>query len=160
MVLLNILFSFTVLLQTPAEALINSGYNKYLDDDYVGAIEDFTKASEIAPQNEEIYYLRGVCKSNINEKAAAMVDYNRALKLNPNYAEVYYEKAYIYLQDQNPVEAIKALDKVLELQPNMAAAYVSRGTAKCMMEDIDGANKDWRRAKELGIDYSDLMICE
>ena len=89
-----------------------------------------------------------------------MVDYNKALNINPKYAEVYYEKAYIYLQDQNAEEAIKALDKVLELNPDMAAAYVSRGTAKCMLEDIDGANKDWNKAKELGIDYSELMICE
>ncbi len=159
--LLHLLFLiFFISQQGPVEALIDTGYNKYLEEDYAGAIEDFNKASELAPQNAEIYYLRGVCKSSIDEKASAMVDYNKALNINPKYAEVYYEKAYLYLQDQNAEEAIKALDRVLELNPDMAAAYVSRGTAKCMLEDIDGANNDWNKAKELGIDYSELMICE
>ncbi len=149
-----------MLLQNPVEVLINSGYDKYMEANYSEAIEDFNKAAAMAPDNEEIYFLRGVCKSNLDEKAAAMVDYNKALKLKPDYAEVYYEKAYIYLQDQNAGEAIKALNRVIELRPDMAAAYVSRGTAKCMMEDIEGANKDWQKAKELGVEYTELMVCE
>ncbi len=146
--------------QTPAEILLNSGYDKYMNDNYKGAIKDYDKAIALDPENEEIYYLRGVAKSNLGEKGSAMNDFNLALKLDPEYAMVYYEKAYIYLQDQNPEKAIEELDKVIQMKPDMAAAYVSRGTAKCMIEDVDGANTDWDRARILGIDYAELMTCE
>lgn len=154
------IITISLILQTPAEKLIDSGYDKYMNDDYSGAIKDFDRAIAIDPNNEETYYLRGVAKSNMGEKASAMIDFDKALKLYPDYAMVYYEKAYIYLQDQNTEKAIEALNKVIDLKPDMAAAYVSRGTAKCMIEDVEGAHADWDKARELGIDYSELMICE
>ncbi len=159
MSLFILLFSFLPV-QDSAEVLINRGYDKYLEENYEGAISDFNQALQLAPENAEIYYLRGVCRSNIGLKVAAIKDLNSAIHLNPQYAEAYYEKAYIYLSDQNAQKAIGVLNKVIQLNPKMAEAYISRGTAKCMLNDIQGANADWEKAKELGIDYTGMMICE
>lgn len=142
------------------EAIIDLGYEKYLEEDYEGAILDFNKALSYDDGNAEIYYLRGVSQSLLGKKKAAMTDLDMATKLNPDYAEAYYEKGYIYLSDQNAQEAIEEFDTVIELKPDFPEAYVSRGTAKCMLNDREGANADWQQAEELGVSYSDYMICE
>ena len=89
-----------------------------------------------------------------------MKSLDRATELKPDYAEAYYEKGYIYLIDRNVEKAIEFFDKVISLNPRQAEAYVNRGTAKCMMEDREGAEKDWAKAKELGVDYGDYMSCD
>lgn len=146
--------------QDTVEQLLDQGYNRYLEEDYHAAILDFDKAALLAPRDAEIYYLRGVCKSALKQKTEAMEDLNRAIDLRPSYAEAWYEKAFIFLSDQNAQKAIESLDKVIELSPDFAEAYVSRGTAKCMLNDKEGAEKDWATAKKLGVTYTELMICE
>ncbi len=67
---LTIIFLFLThlsLAQDPEEYL-NAGYDKYLEEDYKGAILDFNKAAAYNPDNAEIYYLRGVCRSLLGEK--------------------------------------------------------------------------------------------
>ncbi len=149
-----------LLQQSPAEKYIDAGYEKYDHEDYKGAILDFNKAESYDKSNPEIFYLRGACKSLLGEKREAMTDFQKATSLKPEYAEAYYEMGYIYLTDQNAKEAIKAFDNTIKYMPDFAEAYVSRGTAKCMLEDKAGANADWDKAKDLGIAYSDYMVCE
>lgn len=142
------------------EKILEKGYEKYLEEDYQGAIMDFSKALSFDSNNAEAYYLRGVCYSSQGKKIEAMADLDKATELNAQYAEAYYEKGYIFLIDQNAKLAIREFDKVIEYKPDFAEAYVSRGTAKCMLEDKEGASADWERAKELGVAYSEYMVCE
>lgn len=145
--------------QNSSEKHIETGYDKYLNEDYEGAILDFGKAIAFDAQNAEAYYLRGVCYSFVDKKREAMSDLNKATELKPDYAEAYYEKGYLFLSDQNAKAAIEQFDKVLTLNPKMAEAWVSRGTAKCMQNDPAGAAADWQQAKKLGVDGT-LLVCE
>ena len=161
-----LLFTFLIVSHFPgntqdtSERLLDEGYEKYLNEDYRGAILDFTKAISYSPDKAEIYYLRGICQSALENKKLAMSDYDRALDINPEYAEVYYEKGYIYLIDQNAKLAIEQFDKAIKAKPDFAEAYVSRGTAKCMMDLKEAAKIDWEKAKDLGVAYSEYMVCE
>lgn len=146
--------------QEQVEAIMDKGYNKYLEEDYQGAILDFQKALSYDSTNAEIYYLIGACKSIIGETKAAMESLDKAISLRPDYAAAYYEKGYIYLTDQNAEKAIEAFDKTIQYNPDFPEAYVSRGTAKCMLGDKEGAAKDWARAKELGVNYGEYMTCD
>lgn len=146
--------------QDVAEILIDEGYDKYLNEDYQGAILDFDKALAYDDTNPEVYFLRGVSRSLLGDKKAGMADLNKAIELNPNYAEAYYERGYIFLTDQNAKKAIEEFDRVITLTPDFAEAYVSRGTARCMLGDPEGANEDWQTAKALGVTYGEFMACE
>lgn len=156
----SILFVFSLQAQDQVEDLINSGYDKYMDDDYQGAISDFDKALQLDDSNPETYFLRGVCYSYAGEKVKAVADLDRAILLKDDYYEAYYEKGYIFLSDQNAQLAIPQFDAAIKYNPDYAEAYVSRGTAKCMMEDKKGATEDWKKAKKLGVGYSEYMKCE
>ncbi|MEO9478009.1 MAG: hypothetical protein ABJG41_20865 [Cyclobacteriaceae bacterium] len=158
--LLALLLCVTSIAFGQSEALIDSGYDKYMDSDFVGAIDDFTRALGFDSTNAETYFLRGVCYSSINEKVKAVSDLNKAIELKADYYEAYYEKGFIFLSDQNAELAMAELDAAIKLNPDYAEAYVSRGTAKCMLEDKAGANADWAKAKDLGVGYTEYMKCE
>jgi len=159
-ILLVILVSSSISLFGQTDDILEKGYEKYLNDDFQGAILDFTKALSFDKKNAEAYYLRGVCKSSIGEKKDAMADLNKATKIQPDYPEAYYEKGYIFLVDKNAELAIKEFDKVIKYDDEFAEAYVSRGTAHCMLEMKVLAKSDWDKAKDLGIAYSEYMICD
>lgn len=146
--------------QSAAEKYLDAGYEKYENEDFKGAILDFNKAADFDPKNPEVYYLRGVCKSSLGQKKEAILDFDKALSLDPEYAEVYYEKGYIFLSDQNTKLAIEQFNLAIKYNPEFAEAFVSRGTAKCMQDDKSGANADWEKAKELGVDYTGYMVCD
>lgn len=156
----SLLSSLSLSAQNDTEAIIDLGYDKYLDEKYDEAISYFDKALKSDKNNAEIYFLRGVCYSALGEKKKAVGSLETAVALKSDYYEAHYEMGYIFLIDQNPQLAIAQFDKAISLNPDYAQAFVSRGTAKCMTEDKKGATKDWERAKALGVSYVELMVCD
>lgn len=146
---LFMLLSISAIGQT-ADDLIDRGYEKYEKGDYKKAILEFDKAAKLAPDNPEIFYLRGVCKSQAGLNKDAVKDYDIALKIDPTYTEVHYEKGYALFLDNKGIEAIKSFDQAIKLRPGYAEAWFNRGSVKCILGDKEGALADWKKAEELG----------
>lgn len=53
-----------------------------------GAIQDFTTAIDLTPNNPNpyVYYERGKSRSKLNDKDGAIEDYRKAIELNPNFS--------------------------------------------------------------------------
>jgi tetratricopeptide (TPR) repeat protein len=75
-----------------AEGHFNNGLAKYHLTDYYGAIEDFTKAIKVNPNDADTYYNRGVAKSSLGDIKGAIADFTKAIKINPNYDYAYYNR--------------------------------------------------------------------
>ncbi len=58
-----------------AEAYFNRGLAKYYQEDYTGAIADYTKAIEIDPKLAAAYYNRGAAKARLKDYTGAIADY-------------------------------------------------------------------------------------
>jgi tetratricopeptide (TPR) repeat protein len=142
------------------ENLLDSGFEKYSNSEYEQAIQIFSQAIKEAPDNPEIYFLRGLSYHGNKEVEKSVKDLERAIELNPSYFEAYQELGYIYLVGQAPALAIAQFDKAIEINPEAAEVYVNRGTAKCMLNDVSGAESDWEKAKKLGVQYSEYMKCQ
>jgi tetratricopeptide (TPR) repeat protein len=54
-----------------------------------GAIEAFTKAIELKPDDADAYFNRGNAKFKLGDKKGAIDDYNQVIKLKPDYASAY-----------------------------------------------------------------------
>ena len=61
-----------------------------------------------------------------------------------------------YFKQGKWAEAKKDADKCIQLDPKSADGYVNRGMAKEMLRDLDGACKDWTKARELGSEKGKL----
>jgi|UniRef100_UPI00404A6141 tetratricopeptide (TPR) repeat protein len=147
---LLIMFCSIVSYGQSTQELIDIGHRNYELGEYQEAIDYLNKAADKDQKNPEIFYLLGVCKSQLQKNAEAIKDYDLALALDPTYAEVYFEKGYSLFALNMLDEAIEAFDKSIKLKPNNAVAYVNRGSVKCIKGDKEGAMKDWKKAEELG----------
>jgi Flp pilus assembly protein TadD len=61
--------------------LIKSGKLEANANNYQGAIDDFTKAIELNPENAEAYYRRGVVRQNIGMEDEGVIDITKAKTL-------------------------------------------------------------------------------
>ena len=94
--------------------------------DINGAIAEFTKAIEVAPNHQATpgtYYAIGVLKNQLGNYKEAIKDYNESLNLG------------IKQGDEKSILAI---------------AYNGRGNSKALSGDIKGACIDWKKADEFG----------
>lgn len=143
-----------------ADEYFELGYNKYESDDYQGAIEAYSKAIDLSPDNPELYYHRGLCKSLLDMNEEAIKDFDVAISKDPGYAEVWFERAYSkYLLDMND-ESIADYDQAIVLDPAYGNAYFNRGTVKFELGLSDQACTDWKKALELGITIASQLVTE
>lgn len=109
---------------TDALTLNNQGVGKLQQQDYQGAIADFSAAIKLRPNLAEAYLGRGIAYSVSRNHKAAIADYDEALTLKPDLAE-----AYLYRADDRFVLQQKA-EAITDLQ-QAQALFTQRGdTAK------------------------------
>ena len=135
----------------------NWGYAYYQLKQPDKALTYLEKAIEIDPNNGYAYKCKGDIKYDKNDNKGAEQDYTRAISSNPN-ASNYFARglAFYYLKDYK--KAIADMDKAIQLNPNSAQYYFDRGDAKDMINDFDGACRDWQTAKEKGYNVPDYKI--
>lgn len=135
----------------------NWGYAYYQLKEPDKAQTYLEKAIEIDPNNGSAYRWRGDIKYDKNDNKGAEQDYTTAISSNPN-ASNYFARglAYYYLKDYK--KAIADMDKAIQLNPNAGQYYFDRGDAKDMINDFDGACRDWQTAKDKGYSVPDYKI--
>lgn len=113
------------------------------------AINNFTQAIAIDPNNSIAYYNRGNARYKQGDKQGAIADYNEAIRLNPNNANAYYNRAVAryYLGDKQG--AVQDLTVALRFNPNDILAYHSRGTILRSLRDGRGAFADFDQVVRL-----------
>jgi hypothetical protein len=79
------------------------------------AIEDFSMAIYLNPDDFTAYYMRGAMYTNKKEYQNAMNNYNVAIYLSPNTPDVYYSRAFVYAQLGHYPEAIDDITKAINL---------------------------------------------
>ena len=73
--------------------------------EYDKAIDDYTKTIELNPDDDEIYFQRGVAYSNLEQYDKAIDDFTKTIELNPDSAGTYNNRsnAYSNLQQYDKV---------------------------------------------------------
>jgi hypothetical protein len=74
---------------------------------YQQAVEQFTYALEIDPQQARIYYNRGSICSQLGQTQNAIADFTQAIRLDPTLAKAYYNRAGIRYQMGDLAGALK-----------------------------------------------------
>jgi tetratricopeptide (TPR) repeat protein len=79
----------------------------------------------------------------------ALKDYNHAIKLRPEFWIAYDGRGLAHANRLNFELAIKDYDQSIQLHPDNARAFYHRGLAKFGLCDIDGADADIAKAREM-----------
>jgi tetratricopeptide (TPR) repeat protein len=79
----------------------------------------------------------------------AIKDYNHAIKLRPEFWIAFDGRGLAHANRLNFELAIKDYDQAIKLKPDAASAYYHRGLAKFGLCDLDGADADIAKAREI-----------
>jgi len=125
------------------------GWTKQEQGDYTGAMEDFTRAIELKPDNTYAYNNRGWTKREQGDHTGAMEDFTRAIELKPDDAYGYNNRAGVKRELGDYKGAIEDYTQAIKLNPDDPNAYQLRGHSKQALGQQEAAEIDFQKAKEL-----------
>jgi len=141
--------------QTAADEFYKQGCKKMKDQDFRGAISDFSKAIELDTNHLSAYNNRAVSKDESGEKMGAILDLDKTIELfsknetSPSrLAMLYGYRAFLKNDTKNYQGALADYSKALEMDPK-GEYYNYRGLIKTQTDDNKGAINDFTKAIEL-----------
>jgi tetratricopeptide (TPR) repeat protein len=119
------------------------------------AVSYLDSALALAPSDPELYNLRAVAWSRMDDAERAAADWRRALELNPDYADPHLNRGLHYLRRGELDAAIDALGKALALDPENPTVHCGLGTALERRGEFDRAIAHFDKAIAQREDYAD-----
>ncbi|MFP3921505.1 MAG: tetratricopeptide repeat protein [Dichotomicrobium sp.] len=129
-----------------AQLLILRGRVRSLDGKHRAAVQDFSAALEIEPQNGEAYARRGLAQLERGRAKEALSDCDMAVTFASDFAPAHLCRGRAYLRLGEPVQVSTNVNRALELAPDMAEAYLVRARLAEEAGDIEAAAEDYRNA--------------
>jgi len=163
-------------IQQPSNDFLDRGILFAVRGDYEMAIEDFTEALKLQPNNGKIYTLRGrayVAKASekvtsvaddfseitafpyaltpklVKVYEQAINDFTKAIKLEPKNAVNYRERGRVYSYKKDYGKSITDYNQAIRLYPNDAKAYFGRGVIHNYKGDSNKAIEDFNQAIQM-----------
>lgn len=132
--------------------------HKLLNDGKVTeAIEAYTKALEINPDNPDIYSDRGVAHLHNMDKQNCFADLNKAMELQPDYSYRYASRAFAKKNFGDLTGAILDYEKAVELDPDDAVALNNLGLLLEQQGYKKSAEERYARADKLSEQEDHLL---
>ncbi|MFI3261406.1 MAG: tetratricopeptide repeat protein [Rikenellaceae bacterium] len=158
-------------------ALVQSSLQQYSK-----AIENYTKAIKLNPDNAFLYVNRAVARaemidfiSKLSSKSDKMVidaqpdkvlkavrqeysyaeciqDMQLAIRINPNISQFFYNLGNLLSLEGEQAEAIEIYTHAISLNPNIGELYFNRGMIQLHVKDTQKGYLDISKAGELGIE--------
>ena len=135
--------------QKKEQVFTNAAWTSFQEKHYDVAIEYYTKAIEVNPDNAESYAKRGNAKFLLGKYNEAVLDYTKAIELDPNRANLYYNRGLAKANLNAYEEVLEDYTKELEINPNNSNAYLNRGTTRVLLGQYDSAIEDFSKVIEL-----------
>ena len=114
------------------------------------ALNAYTKAIEIIPNDALSLQSRGRVYFIMGKYEKAFEDYDRVLKMKDSDAVSWYNRGTAYGAMKLYSKAKEDFDKAIELDPDYSLAYYNRGLAHFHLGMRHDACVDWRKALSLG----------
>lgn len=100
-----------------AERIKAQGNDHMKKEEFERAIELYTQAIDLDPNNQVFYCNRAAAHSKMNNHYAAVEDCKRAIDMDPNYSKAYGRMGLAYSSVEKHKEAVECFNKALSLEP-------------------------------------------
>jgi tetratricopeptide (TPR) repeat protein len=136
--------------------LLEEAAKKQEQEDYSGAIADYTEFINTHPNRADVYSSRGFSKAMLDDLAGAIKDFDRAIELDPNSADVYNSRGNVNAMAGNLAQSIRDFNRAIRCDRNFADAYYNRAIGRHDLGDRHGAKVDFHHAAKLFQQKKDL----
>ena len=114
------------------------------------AIAAYTQLLKSSPRNSDFLLLRGLAYSRAKQWDLATQDLKEASIVSPNYIDVWTALGNVYRWNDQHEQAAAVYDKLALLTPTDPQPHLFRARALVELGDLQGANIEIRKAKNLG----------
>ena len=116
-------------LEINADAMVFSqwGLDNYQQQNYVGAIDNFTKAINAQPSNQNFYTMRGTAFEDMGNDSEAAKDFSKTLELEPKNYLAAYRLGMVYYRKGDFENAVKWLKIAFENSPDVDLSHIGFG---------------------------------
>ncbi len=125
------------------------GVNLIRKGDYVEALEKLNFAIQLEPGSNDLYFLRGFAKFNLDDYLGAERDYTRSIELSPTLADAYHYRAIVRSQMTDYKGAFEDFSRALEINPSNPEVYINRARTNLSLKKYYSCIVDCRKAIEL-----------
>ncbi|MDI6740127.1 MAG: tetratricopeptide repeat protein [Candidatus Edwardsbacteria bacterium] len=128
--------------------------------DLQGALDIFTQAIALNPNDALSYLSRGIALSSMGNNQQAVEDFNAALSLNPNDPAVYHNRGIAFSASGDYAQAIADYDASLSLYPNDPMVYYNKGIAFKLAGDYQQFVEAFKIAAQMGFDQAQKFLAD
>ena len=121
----------------------------YKAEDYDQAIEAYTQAIQLDPEQAEYYYERGESYFGKRDYDRCIADDTKAIELDPDNGFYYQQRGNVYTWKKDYDRAIADYNHAIQLDPGKADYYWVRGKSYGWKNDHDRAITDYSKAIQL-----------
>ena len=141
----------------PKQALhyVNRAFAFTQLQEFAGATNDYDRAIELEPDNERLYFLRGVFRMNCQLTELALADFERVLAITGGDDSAREHRASLLLRLNRYQEAIEDYAQLIAKYPENPFAYSGRAFALAALGNNDRAQEDANRASEMSPELTD-----
>jgi tetratricopeptide (TPR) repeat protein len=136
--------------------LLEEGVKKQEQEDYAGAVADYTEFLKAYPNRADVYNNRGFSRAMLNDLAGAIKDFNRAIALEPHSADAYNARGNVHAMAGKLGASIRDFNRAIRCDRNFADAYYNRAIGRHDLGDRQGAKLDFSQAARLFQQQKDL----
>ncbi len=117
-----------------AVAYYNRGLNSYRAGEIDKAINDFTLAIKMKPDDADAYDNRGISYIVKKEYDRALADFDRAIRIKPRSDASFYNRGVAYQLKGDYSQAIADYNRALAINPRVEKAAVRRREAQAALD--------------------------
>jgi tetratricopeptide (TPR) repeat protein len=123
---------------------LQRGISNYSKSNFKDAIPDFTQVIQIQPDYEAAYMYRGDAYARMGNYANAKLDFEAQIRLSPSSPNGYNNLCWYGSLFGDVNNVLSACKKAVDLAPNDPHCRDSRGLARALTNDYEGAILDFQ----------------
>src|SRR5579885_443682 len=139
---------------TMAQSYIDQGNKAIEDEQYDLAVEAFTEATRLAPQDAHAHYNLALALQFEDDAEDAVVGYLRAIQCDPQLVEAYVNLGTLYAKMGQHEHSLEIFQRAIELRPADADLYAGLGDAYRNLGLTDDAVQAYRQALMIDPDHT------
>ncbi|MCB9033091.1 MAG: hypothetical protein H6553_04580 [Chitinophagales bacterium] len=132
------------------KALYCLAYCKQNNNDFVGAVLDYSKVIALQPNNYLAVIGRAEAKTALKNYESAIQDYALAIAIQPFEVKAYISRGILYYKINYMQDAINDLSAAIVKTQDSDLAYFYRGLAYLKLNQAGDACTDFLKANDLG----------
>ncbi|MCK1395015.1 caspase family protein [Bradyrhizobium sp. 1] len=113
------------------------------------ALEAFSTALDLDPDNVLALDGRGIVRGRKGQDDLAMADYNLAIQKRPTFGPPYNNRGTIYLRQNALQSALDDFNLSIKYAPKFLFGWTNRARVRTLTKDYDGAIADFAEAEKI-----------